>query len=34
MILLADEHRTLEEEWFALVKEKDRNFRQQLEKVC
>ena len=32
--LLADEHRTLKEEWFALVKEKDRNFRQQIEKVC
>ncbi|XP_074608909.1 uncharacterized protein LOC141863312 isoform X2 [Acropora palmata] len=28
----SDEHRTLKEEWFALVKEKDRNFRQQLEK--
>ena len=33
LLLIVDECRHLEAEWFALVTEKDKNFRQQIEEV-
>ena len=33
LLFVVDECRHLEEEWFALVTEKDKNFRQQIEEV-
>ena len=33
LLFIVDDCRHLEEEWFALVTEKDKNFRQQIEEV-
>ena len=33
LLFIVDECRHLEAEWFALVTEKDKNFRQQIEEV-